>query len=72
MKNIFKLKSWIRYSWITGLVFAAHYFSGFLEEKVMDGEPFAWIYLFVWYLLFIGIGDVIIRSLLKGGYNETI
>lgn len=59
------IKKLLNYAWIVGLVFIAHYFSGFLEDMVVAGNKIAWVYLFVWYLAFISVGDMIIKHFLK-------
>ena len=60
-----KFKKTINYFWLVGLVFLAHHFSSFLENKVMAGESFAWVYLFLWYFAFLSIGDTLIKYFLK-------
>lgn len=58
-------KKTLNYFWLVGLVFLAHYFSGFLEDMVVAGNKFAWVYLFLWYFAFLSIGDTLIKYFLK-------
>lgn len=46
----------------TGIVFIAHALSGFLEQKVVNGEPFAWGWLFLWYTAFLFVGNILIKK----------
>lgn len=52
----------IYYSLLTTVVFIAHHFSGFLEELVVAGNTFGWIALFIWYTIFLWVGDKIIKA----------
>ena len=48
---------------ITGIVFIAHHFSEFLEQKVVAGEPYAWVWLFLWYAGFILVGLKLLKKI---------
>lgn len=54
---------WAHYVALTGVVFVAHHFSGFLEEMVVAGDQMAWFYLFIWYAVWIALGDQLIHYL---------
>lgn len=65
-KELQKPEVWGRYILITAIVFLAHELSGFLEQMVVNGMRIAWLYLFIWYTVFIALGDqLIIKRLLK-------
>ena len=49
-------------AFFTIVVFVAHHYSGFLEQKVVAGEVFAWGWLFLWYTLFLLIGIILLRK----------
>lgn len=49
---------------IVATVFLAHYFSSFLEEMVVNGNSFAWILLFLWYLLWVAVVGTIFAYIL--------
>lgn len=48
---------------LTGVVFIAHHFSEFLEQKVVAGEQYAWLWLFLWYAAFILVALKLLRRL---------
>ena len=50
---------------LTVVVFAAHHFSGFLEAKVVSGEPFAWGWIALWYFAWLTLGDQLIQRWLE-------
>ena len=39
--------------WLATVVFISHALSGFLETKVVNGEPYAWTLIFLWYSAFL-------------------
>lgn len=64
IKNLTVWQNYVHYILLTGWIFwPTHYYSGFLEEKVVAGEPFAWILIYLWYVLFIFVGDTLIHLL---------
>jgi len=54
-KILFSWKMLLFWIIIVITVFLAHYFSGFLEKMVINGNSFAWVLLFLWYLLWIAV-----------------
>jgi hypothetical protein len=52
-------KGIIKALYMSAVVFTAHYFSGFLEQMVVEGNNYAWVLLFVWYAAFLYIGEKI-------------
>lgn len=48
---------------LTGVVFIAHHFSEFLEQKVVAGEQYAWLMLFLWYAGFMFVGLKLLRRM---------
>ena len=56
-----KEKKLLYYPGLTVSIFVAHYFSTFLEEMVVAGNNFAWIYLFFWYMAFLIAADKILK-----------
>lgn len=61
--NIFSTDPWIWFHYLplTGVVFLAHYFSSSLEQAVMQGLPYAWVKLFLFYAVWLAIGDQVIH-----------
>ena len=57
---------------LTGIVFLAHYYSGFLEELVVNGSPYGWPLLFVYYVVWIAIGDRLIHWTYKNVLKHEI
>jgi len=54
---------------IVGIMFVAHYFSSFLEDMVVAGNQFAWIYLFIWYFIWVAtVGSIISYILMRGKF----
>ena len=65
LEKLTKWQLWFHYIPLTGVIFIAHHFSGFLEEMVVAGQTIAWVYLFIWYTVWVAIGDQIIHFLLS-------
>lgn len=49
--------NWKYYVGLTAAVFVSHYFSEPLERMVVDGSPFAWVFLFIYYIISLAILD---------------
>ena len=62
-KNMNRIYLWSHYALLTGVVFVSHHYSAFLEEKVVNAVPGAWIMLFIWYMAWIGLGDILIHKI---------
>lgn len=62
-ENLLKWQNYAHYLLLTGWVFFTHYLTDIwgIERLVVDGVAGAWIYLFLFYALFIFIGDTIIH-----------
>lgn len=45
--------------WLSIVVFVSHALSGFLETMVVNGQMFAWVWLFLWYSAFLFVGLII-------------
>jgi hypothetical protein len=56
-----KEKKLLYYPGLTASIFVAHYFSTFLEEMVVAGDKFAWVYLFFWYMVFLIAADKLLQ-----------
>jgi len=56
---------------ITATVFVAHATSGFLEALVVAGNSFGYVWLFLWYLVWIGVvGSILAYLLMLGGKKK--
>jgi hypothetical protein len=58
------------YALLTGVVFIAHETSMFLESMVVWQKSLAWLWLFLWYMAFIAIGDAILAYLFIKRVNK--
>ena len=65
MKELKEPKFWLATTLTVALVFIAHYFSSPLEQGVVNKEQYAWIILFLYYVIFIGLGQALINKLIK-------
>ena len=55
---------WLHYVFLTGVIFVAHHYSGSIEQMITSGQQFAWVYLFIYYVITVGIGDILIHILM--------
>jgi hypothetical protein len=53
--KLFRFRMLLFWIIIVVILFVSHYFSSFLEEMIVNRVPFAWVLLFLWYLLWIGL-----------------
>lgn len=60
---------WFHYVLLVGVIFLAHYLSTnklFNLESLTQINPIlGWTLLFIWYFLFLGIGDQLIHKILN-------
>jgi len=57
---------WFHYVLLVSVIFLAHYLSGItgVEGLVQTSPFFGWIVLFIWYYVFVSIGDQFIHKIL--------
>lgn len=58
---------WFHYALLIFIIFLAHWLSGLigLEGYVMSNHWLGWTLLFIWYYVFVSVGDQIIHYILK-------
>jgi hypothetical protein len=65
MSKLTDWRLWFHYVLLVGVLFIAHHYSGFIEQMITEGAKFGWPLIFVWYFLWIGIGDQLIHWILR-------
>ena len=65
LKNLTKWQNYAHYLILTAAVFGIHKLTEILglEANVVAGEPFAWVWLFLFYAFGIFVADTIIHLL---------